>query len=121
MSRVSSRANKEQFTSASVKIKSYSPKPAPKQPKPPAQALSPAPTADVAIPAILFDSPNNGGMNEKFKMLMNEETAYWKEAFHIPNGDITNKYCEVVECCATLPASMQLRLGNLDSWMDFRN
>jgi hypothetical protein len=63
MSRASSRSNKRQFTS--IKFKTYTPKPALKQPKPPAPLPLPsAPAAYVAIPAILFDSPNSDDINE---------------------------------------------------------
>ncbi len=65
MSRVSSRVNKG--NSLVKKFKPFTPKLAPKQPA--AQAPPPPAAADVAMPAILFDIPNNDDMNENIEML----------------------------------------------------
>ena len=67
--RVSSRANKGQFTSVRFGKE-------PKQPAKPRQSRQPA-VADVAIPAISFDNPINDEINFKITHLMNELTPYW--------------------------------------------
>jgi hypothetical protein len=106
--RVSSRANKGQFTSVRF---GKEPKPAAK----PRQPRQPAPVAaDVAIPAISIDNPINDEINHKIKILMDELTTYWRETFYTPNDYITDKYFEVVEYYDKLPATMQSGLANLE-------
>ena len=106
--RVSSRANKGQFTSVRF---GKEPKPAAK----PRQPRQPAPVAaDVAIPAISIDNPINDEINHKIKILMDELTPYWRETFYTPNDYITDKYFEVVEYYDKLPATMQSGLANLE-------
>ena len=105
--RVSSRANKGQFTSVR-----FGKEPKPRQPRQPRQ---PAPVAaDVAIPAISIDNPINDEINHKIKILMDELTPYWRETFYTPNDYITDKYFEVVEYYDKLPATMQSGLANLE-------
>ena len=109
--RVSSRANKGQFTSVRF---GKEPKPAAK-PRQPRQPRQPAPVAaDVAMPAISIDNPINDEINHKIKILMDELTPYWRETFYTPNDYITNKYFEVVEYYDKLPATMQSGLANLE-------
>jgi len=109
--RVSSRANKGQFTSVRF---GKEPKPAAK-PRQPRQPRQPAPVAaDVAIPAISIDNPINDEINHKIKILMDELTTYWRETFYTPNDYITDKYFEVVEYYDKLPATMQSGLANLE-------
>ncbi len=70
--RVSSRANRGQFTSVRF---GKEPKPAakPEQPRPWQPIQAPKPLA-IAIPAISYDNPNYDEINHKIKILMDELT-----------------------------------------------
>jgi hypothetical protein len=109
MSRISSRANKGQYTSvkygdepdiqpAPKKSAKQAPKPAPKparQPRQPAPAPA-ASAANVALPARVVDNPKSQNIQEKVNMFMAEEIPYWKGNFYLPDDHITTNILQLL-------------------------